>query len=85
MPRKVGSRNWPGPWPPTWSDHNVRVNALCPGVIDTPMPRRYIADAGVDAQAAWKGMEAMHLLKRVGEPEEVVWAAIFLASDERRS
>lgn len=64
------------------ADHNVRVNALCPGVIDTPMPRRYIADAGVDAQAAWEGMEAMHLLKRVGQAEEVVWAAIFLASDE---
>lgn len=65
------------------SDHNVRVNALCPGVIDTPMPRRYMADAGVDdVQAVWEGMEAMHLMKRVGRPEEVVWAALFLASDE---
>jgi NAD(P)-dependent dehydrogenase (short-subunit alcohol dehydrogenase family) len=63
--------------------HNIRVNAICPGVIDTPMPRRYLNDAGVEDQdAAWSNMEHMHLLQRVGNPDEVVWLALFLASDE---
>lgn len=65
------------------ADYNIRVNAVCPGVIDTPMPRRYIADAGVeDEAAAIADMEGMHLLKRLGTPEEVVWLAVYLASDE---
>jgi NAD(P)-dependent dehydrogenase (short-subunit alcohol dehydrogenase family) len=65
------------------AEHNIRVNALCPGVIDTPMPRRYLADAGVqDVDAAWSSMEDMHLLKRMGRPDEVVWIALMLASDE---
>lgn len=59
----------------------VRVNAICPGVIDTPMPRRYLENVE-DKAAAWKAMEDMHLMKRLGTPQEVVAAALFLASDE---
>lgn len=65
------------------AEHGIRVNALCPGVIDTPMPRRYLADAGVeDVDAAWASMEDLHLMKRMGRPDEVVWVALMLASDE---
>lgn len=64
--------------------HRIRVNAICPGVIDTPMPRRYLRDAGTapDDPAAWEAFANMHLLKRIGRPEEVVWLAVYLASDE---
>lgn len=62
--------------------YNIRVNAICPGVIDTPMPRRYIKDAGVDETEAMNNMAGMHLLKRNGQPDEVVWMAVYLASDE---
>lgn len=61
---------------------NIRVNAICPGVIDTPMPRRYIKDAGINEVEAMNSMAGMHLLKRNGMPEEVVWMAVHLASDE---
>ena len=61
----------------------IRVNVLCPGVIDTPMPRR-LADSlppevgrGLLAE-----FEAAHVAKRLGTPEEVVAVAVFLASDE---
>jgi NAD(P)-dependent dehydrogenase (short-subunit alcohol dehydrogenase family) len=59
----------------------VRVNVICPGVIDTPMPRKYLENVE-DKVAAWKAMEDMHLLKRLATPEEIVAAALFLASDE---
>jgi NAD(P)-dependent dehydrogenase (short-subunit alcohol dehydrogenase family) len=61
--------------------YGIRVNAICPGVIDTPMPRRYLENVD-DKPAAWKAMEDMHLLKRLGRPDEVVATALFLASDE---
>jgi NAD(P)-dependent dehydrogenase (short-subunit alcohol dehydrogenase family) len=64
------------------AEFNIRVNAICPGVIDTPMPRRYIKDAGANEEEAMQNMANMHLLKRNGRPEEVVWLAIYLASEE---
>lgn len=59
---------------------NIRVNAICPGLIETGMTRP-LYDMARDA-----GKEAMigHLnpLKRGGEPIEIANAALFLASDE---
>jgi 2-keto-3-deoxy-L-fuconate dehydrogenase len=60
---------------------NVRVNALLPGVVDTPMPRNFMQDLP-DKDAIWQGFNEGHLVGRVGRPEEIVAAALFLASDE---
>ncbi|WP_344023572.1 SDR family oxidoreductase [Pseudonocardia kongjuensis] len=61
----------------------IRVNTLLPGVIDTPMPRNFVSPLPAEQQqAAIAGLEAMHVLKRMGRPEEVAAAALFLASDE---
>jgi NAD(P)-dependent dehydrogenase (short-subunit alcohol dehydrogenase family) len=63
------------------ANYNIRVNAICPGVVDTPMPRRYLKDVS-DKEAAFKQMASMHLLNRLAEPIEIVNVALFLASDE---
>lgn len=61
----------------------VRVNAICPGTIETPLVRanaEYFNPADPDAQLAEWGR--MHALKRVGKPREVAALAAFLLSDE---
>ena len=59
----------------------IRVNAICPGVVDTEMPRRYLKDVE-DKAGAFKQMAAMHLMNRLAQPIEIVNVAVFLASDE---
>ena len=59
-----------------YGTRNIRVNAVCPGVIMTPL----IA-ATVDAKAMEKFV-AMHPIGRIGTVEEVARAICFLASDE---
>ena len=58
---------------------NVRVNCLCPGMIDTPMTAA-LKDGNLKPVLDW--FRDQHLLGRVGKPEEVAAAALFLASDD---
>ncbi|MGZ3409893.1 MAG: glucose 1-dehydrogenase [Xanthobacteraceae bacterium] len=53
---------------------NIRVNAVCPGIIDTPLTRKGFDD--VDARAA-----QVHANARAGRPEEVAAAVLWLCSD----
>jgi NAD(P)-dependent dehydrogenase (short-subunit alcohol dehydrogenase family) len=55
---------------------NVRVNAICPGPTDTPMLRKLMSQEQLDAFAA------TYAMGRLGRPEEIAAAALFLASDE---
>lgn len=59
-----------------YGKHNIRVNCICPGAINTPM----ISEVLDDPEIA-KNYETGPL-GRVGEPEEIASAALFLASDE---
>lgn len=58
--------------------HNVRVNSISPGTINTPMNEKVIADLGEHIARAWV---KMHPIGRIGKPEEVAEAALYLASD----
>jgi NAD(P)-dependent dehydrogenase (short-subunit alcohol dehydrogenase family) len=57
----------------------IRVNCLCPGLIDTPMTAILKME---QFSAVRQTMTDMHLLGRVGKPEEVAGAALFLASPD---
>ena len=63
-----------------YAQDDIRVNALCPGVIDTPMLRRF-ADAMPDPEAAWREYEQEQPIGRLGTPEECADAALWLVSD----
>lgn len=64
-----------------YAKHNIRVNAVCPGAIETPMIKRFISKSP-HPNATEKQMAEMHPLGRMGKPEEVANAVLFLASDE---
>ena len=57
---------------------NIRVNSISPGTINTPMNEKVIAELGDHVARAWV---KMHPIGRIGRPEEVAEAAIYLASD----
>ena len=62
------------------TDHapqGVRVNAICPGTIETPPVQRMMADPN-----ALELNKRAHALGRLGRPEEIANAALWLASDE---
>lgn len=63
-----------------YAAQGVRVNAVCPGLIRTPMTKRAQGDPRVLRFVA----ERQPLLSDLGMPEDVAAAAVFLASDESR-
>lgn len=78
---KASVRSFVRSWTAELKDRGIRVNAISPGAIDTPI---------IDAQAPTKeGADAIRAsftaatpLNRLGRPEEIAAAALFLASDE---
>ena len=61
--------------------YKIRCNAVQPGAINTPMMQRYL-DAAEDPQQQLADFAASHPMNRVGEPEEVVSAVLFLCSGD---
>jgi NAD(P)-dependent dehydrogenase (short-subunit alcohol dehydrogenase family) len=60
---------------------SIRVNALCPGAVETPLLLNQFE--GQDGpQGSLADLVALHPLGRLGQPEEIAAAALFLASDE---
>jgi NAD(P)-dependent dehydrogenase (short-subunit alcohol dehydrogenase family) len=65
----------------TYASERIRVNAVAPGLTDTPMATRAAADAGIRAYAARKQPLAGEMM----DAEEVAHAAVYLLSDESRA
>jgi NAD(P)-dependent dehydrogenase (short-subunit alcohol dehydrogenase family) len=60
----------------------IRVNCVCPGTILTRASRDHMARVGMSMDEFVAAEAPKHLLNRVGDPREVAYAILFLASDE---
>jgi NAD(P)-dependent dehydrogenase (short-subunit alcohol dehydrogenase family) len=64
--------------------HGIRVNALLPGTILTPFVERYLRDSYADPEEGMASIRKRQLSSELGRPQDVAYAALYLASDESR-
>ncbi|HYO48540.1 MAG TPA: SDR family NAD(P)-dependent oxidoreductase [Chloroflexia bacterium] len=68
--------------------HNVTVNAICPGYVDTPLTQKSIgnimARTGMDGKQAREALEKLSPQRRLIEPEEIAAVAVFLAQESSK-
>ncbi len=78
---KAALRSFSMTWASDLKDRRIRVNTLSPGATDTPIIDGQFATRA-EADEAKKGFSSQTPLGRIGRPEEIAAAALFLASDE---
>ena len=62
--------------------HNIRVNCVCPGAVSTKASEQHRVFAGLEREEFQKLAAEVSFMKRVAEPKEIAYGALFLASDE---
>ncbi len=67
-----------------YSPDKIRVNSIHPGYIWTPMVEAHLKASSPDLEAAKQAAGALHPLGHMGEPDDIAWGAVFLASDESK-
>lgn len=60
-----------------YAKDGIRVNSVHPGLVESPMTEEFLSDA-----ATHQGRLNMYPLGRLGQPEDIAWGVLFLASDE---
>jgi len=63
--------------------YGVRVNSIHPGYIGTPMVKGYVEEQA-DPAAARAALAALHPLGHIGEPDDIGYGVLYLASDESK-
>ena len=61
----------------------IRVNAVCPGYVDTPMLRSFFGDSG-DIESLQQAVRDVHPLRTYGQPQDIANLVNWLAGDEAR-
>ena len=68
-----------------YAGDRIRVNSIHPGYIRTPMVEHHLADSGAaDLEAAIFELGRLHPLGHIGEPDDIAWAVVYLASEESK-
>jgi NAD(P)-dependent dehydrogenase (short-subunit alcohol dehydrogenase family) len=68
-----------------YATDRIRVNSVHPGYIWTPMVEQHLRDSGAtDLAAARREVGLLHPLGHMGEPDDIAWGVVYLASDESK-
>ena len=63
--------------------YKIRVNSVHPGYIWTPMVENFLRASG-DVEKGRKALDALHPLGHIGEPDDIAYGVLYLASDESK-
>ena len=66
-----------------YAPDKIRVNSIHPGFIWTPMVETHMRAAG-NVETGRKAAGALHPLGHMGEPDDIAWGVVYLASDEAK-
>lgn len=67
-----------------YAPDNIRVNSIHPGYIWTPMVEGHLRANGTDLETGREQLASLHPLGRVGDPDDIAWGVVYLASEESR-
>jgi NAD(P)-dependent dehydrogenase (short-subunit alcohol dehydrogenase family) len=67
-----------------YAPDKIRVNSIHPGFIWTPLVERFGRDQGLNDDELRAALNARHPLGHPGEPDDIGWAVVYLASDEAK-
>jgi NAD(P)-dependent dehydrogenase (short-subunit alcohol dehydrogenase family) len=67
-----------------YAKDKIRVNSVHPGFITTPMVEGFLQGAGAQADEMNKALVSLHPLGHLGEPDDIAWGIVYLASDESK-
>lgn len=67
-----------------YAPENIRANSVHPGFIWTPLVEAHLKTTGLDPEEARKATDALHPVGHMGEPDDIAWGVVYLASDESK-
>jgi NAD(P)-dependent dehydrogenase (short-subunit alcohol dehydrogenase family) len=67
-----------------YAGDGIRVNSVHPGFIRTPMVQHFLEASGGDVEALRAQVATLHPLGHLGEPDDIAWGVVYLASEESK-